>query len=118
MARFVAIEFAHANSPLPHLQGTAGFSILCNMPRLFGMVIRWTLLPLLFLLAEAMASEFFRAARAQGLGVSSVLHPLALWFAAGVAFRLLFRALMRRLRRDDPLEFVDTLEHELTHALV
>ncbi|HKP96090.1 MAG TPA: hypothetical protein VJ385_10065, partial [Fibrobacteria bacterium] len=76
------------------------------------------LLPLLFLLAEAMASEFVRALRAQGLGPASVLHPLALWFAAGLAFRILFAALMRRLGRDDPLEFIDTLEHELTHALV
>lgn len=82
------------------------------------MVLRWCLLPLLFLLAEAMASELFRASRAQGLGVASTLHPLALWFAAGPAFRLLFGALMRRLGRDDPLEFIDTLEHELTHALM
>jgi hypothetical protein len=82
------------------------------------MVLRWCLLPLLFLFAEAMASELFRASRAQGLGAASVLHPFALWFTAGPAFRLLFGALMRRLGRDDPLEFIDTLEHELTHALM
>ena len=35
-----------------------------------------------------------------------------------MGFRLLFGTLMRRFGRDDPLEFIDTLEHELTHALV
>lgn len=88
------------------------------MPRLFGTVLRWSLLPFLFLLAEAMASELWRALRGQGLGTASLLHPLALWFTGGAAFRILFSALMRRMGRDDPLEFVDTLEHELTHALV
>ena len=88
------------------------------MSRPLGMVLRWCLLPLLFLLAEAMASEFFRAARAHGLGPAFLVHPFALWFAAGPAFRLLFAALLRRLGRDDPLEFIDTLEHELTHALM
>jgi len=94
------------------------FSILCNMPRLVGMVFRWILLPFLFLLAEALASEFIRALRANGLGLSALFHPLALWLAAGIGFRLLFAALLRRLGREDPLEFIDTLEHELTHALV
>jgi hypothetical protein len=88
------------------------------MPRLVGMVFRWTLLPFLFLLAEAMAGEFARALRANGAGLAWLFRPLALWFAAGVGFRLLFGALMGRLGRDDPLEFIDTLEHELTHALM
>jgi hypothetical protein len=88
------------------------------MPRPLGMLLRWCLLPLLFILAEAMASELFRAARAQGLGPSACLHPLALWFLAGLAFRIGFALLMGRLGRGDPLEFIDTLEHELTHALM
>ncbi|MDB5103396.1 MAG: Peptidase M50B-like protein [Fibrobacteres bacterium] len=88
------------------------------MPRLVGMVFRWTLLPFLLLLAQAMASELFRALRASGLGPAAFFHPLALWFAAGIGFRILFGSLMRRMGRDDPLEFIDTLEHELTHALV
>jgi hypothetical protein len=96
----------------------AGFSILWGMPRLLGMVLRWSLLPFLFLLAQAMASSLFGALRLQGLGPAWALHPLALWFAAGAGFRLLFHALVSRLGRDDPLEFIDTLEHELTHALV
>ena len=88
------------------------------MPRVVGMMFRWSLIPLLFLLAEAMAGELARALRANGAGLSWLLHPLALWFTAGVGFRLLFGALMGRFGRDDPLEFIDTLEHELTHALM
>jgi hypothetical protein len=88
------------------------------MPRALGLLIRWSLLPLLLILAEAMASELFRALRGQGLSPASLLHPIALWFAAGLGFRILFAVIMRRLGRDDPFEFIDTLEHELTHALV
>lgn len=82
------------------------------------MVLRWCLLPLLFLLAEAMLGELFRAARAQGLGPASLIHPYALWFLAGLLFRLGLAALLGRLGHADPLEFIDTLEHELTHALM
>ncbi len=82
------------------------------------MVLRWCLLPLLFLLAEAMASELIRAVRAQGLGAASLLHPFTLWFLAGLVFRIGFAKLLRRTGREDPLEFIDTLEHELTHAMM
>lgn len=88
------------------------------MARLSGMVLRWTLLPLLFLLAEAMLGELFRASRMHGLDAAVLLHPLSLWFAGGFAFRILLAALLSRLGRHDPLEFIDTLEHELTHALM
>jgi hypothetical protein len=88
------------------------------MPRVVGMVFRWTLLPFLFLLAEAMAGEFALALRNNGAGLSWLYRPLTFWFAAGVGFRLLFGTLMGRFGRDDPLEFIDTLEHELTHALM
>jgi hypothetical protein len=82
------------------------------------MLIRWSLLPLLFLLAEAMACELFRAARAQGLGAGSLFHPFTLWFATGLLFRMGFSWWLRHWGRHDPLEFIDTLEHELTHALI
>jgi hypothetical protein len=88
------------------------------MPRLIGMALRWALLPFLAILAEAMASELWRAARMQGLGPGSIRNPLTLFFLAGIGFRILFRWLFQRLDRDDPLDFIDTLEHELTHALV
>lgn len=82
------------------------------------MVLRWALLPFLAILAEAMTSELWHAARLQGLGPASLTHPLALFFLSGIAFRFLFHGLMRKLGRDDPFDFIDTLEHELTHALV
>jgi len=82
------------------------------------MALRWALLPFLAILAEAMASELWRAARLQGLAPATLLHPLALFFLSGIAFRFFFRGLMRRLGRGDPFDFIDTLEHELTHALV
>ena len=88
------------------------------MPFIVGMLFRWLLLPLLILLVQALGSEFFRALRGQGMCTAWLLHPLALWFAAGIGFRVLFGFLMQMIGRHDPLEFVDTLEHELTHALV
>jgi hypothetical protein len=88
------------------------------MPLLVGMAFRWTLLPFLILLAQALAGGLLQALRVRGMDLSWLVKPLALWFAGGIAFRALFAALMRRLGRDDPLEFIDTLEHELTHALV
>jgi hypothetical protein len=88
------------------------------MPRIFGMVLRWILLPFLVIIASAMASEFWRALRLQGLSVNSLWHPLSLFFGLGFGFRILFQAGMKRLGKDDPLEFIDTLEHELTHALM
>ncbi|MEO6098172.1 MAG: hypothetical protein ABIW76_21905, partial [Fibrobacteria bacterium] len=93
------------------------FSILSYMPLLVGMVFRWTLLPFLILFAQALADGLLQALRVQGMDPSWLLKPLALWFAGGIAFRFIFAALLRRLGRDDPLEFIDTLEHELTHAL-
>lgn len=81
------------------------------MPRLLGTLVRWSLLPFLILLASAMASELFRALR-------GALDAAALaWFAGGFGFRLAARLLWARLGRDDPFDFLDTLEHELTHAL-
>ena len=88
------------------------------MARLLGMALRWTLLPFLVILVEAMAAEFWQAARQQGLGFTSLKHPLTLFLLAGIGFRVLFSTLMNRFGKEDPLEFIDTLEHELTHALV
>jgi hypothetical protein len=85
---------------------------------LVGMVFRWTLLPFLLVLAQALAGGLLHALRGNGMEPSWLLRPMALWFAGGIAFRSAFAALLRRLGRDDPLEFIDTLEHELTHALV
>ena len=81
------------------------------MLRLLGTLLRWSLVPILAMLAWAMAGEFFRAAR-DALGAAFLL-----WTAAGFGFRLVFHLLWGRLGKEDPFEFIDTLEHELTHAL-
>jgi hypothetical protein len=82
------------------------------MARLLGTLLRWSLVPFLVLSAWALAGDFSRTAfRSLGTG-------LLIWGAAGFAFRAAFRLLWNRLGRDDPLEFIDTLEHELTHALM
>lgn len=82
------------------------------MPRLLGTALRWFLIPFLALLAWAMAVSFLRSAG----GALGAGPPL--WVAAGFAFRAASHLLWRRLGRDDPFGFIDTLEHELTHALM
>jgi hypothetical protein len=81
-------------------------------------LLRWLLLPVLLLLSEALAAELWHAARLHGFGFPSLFHYSALAFFSGLAARLAVSAALRRWGRDDPFEFIDTLEHELTHALV
>ena len=81
----------------------------------------WAAVPFLAVAAFSLAGELFRSIRirADAMGYWYLLrHPATLAFAGGFAFRVLFRAAWRRMGRQDPLEFVDTLEHELTHALM
>ena len=87
------------------------------MPRPIGMVLRWSLVPILILFSQAMASGLWLSLMDRIRGAPSILPSLALWAAGGLAFRILFHGALRRLGRDDPLDFIDTLEHELTHAL-
>lgn len=82
------------------------------MPRLLGTALRWFLIPFLALLAWAMAVSLLRSAGG-ALGARSLL-----WCGAGFLFRAASHLLWRRLGRDDPFGFIDTLEHELTHALM
>lgn len=88
------------------------------MPRLLGRMLGWAAIPVLAVLALAIAAELFQAIRIRLQGPGDLLHPAVLAFAGGLGFRLLFRGLLARFRREDPLEFIDTLEHELTHALL
>lgn len=88
------------------------------MPRLLVRMLGWAAVPVMAALASAMAMELFQAIRARADGVEALSHPAFLAFAGGFAFRLLFRATLSGLGREDPLEFIDTLEHELTHALM
>ncbi len=94
-----------------------GISILCNMLRILAFALRWMALPFLALIAQAMFIGLWHDARLHGFGIGIFWHPLTLFWAGGIAFRIGFRALMNRLKKHDPLEFIDTLEHELTHAL-
>lgn len=91
------------------------------MPRLLGRMLCWIAVPFLALAAFTLAGELLGAfrIRAEDVGYRELLgHPAALACAGGFLFRGLFRSAFRRLGREDPLEFVDTLEHELTHALM
>lgn len=82
------------------------------MGRLLGTLLRWCLIPLLALLALSLGEAFFKSARGF-LGAGFLL-----WCGGGFVFRGASRLLWSRLGKDDPLEFIDTLEHELTHALM
>ena len=44
-------------------------------------------------------------------------HPYFLAVLFGTGIRILLRYLFRHSRSSNPLEFIDTLEHELTHAI-
>lgn len=88
------------------------------MPRILVRTLCWAALPVLAVAAAAMASELFQAIRIRAQGAESLLHPAVLALAGGFGFRLLLRMALARMGREDPLEFIDTLEHELTHALM
>ncbi len=83
-----------------------------------GIALRWCSLPFLALLFQSMLVELWFSSRAAGLSPETLIHGPSVFFMLGLAFRILFAALCRRFRRIDPLVFVDTLEHELTHALI
>lgn len=86
-----------------------------------GRILCWAAVPVLLAAACALARELFLTLRPRWeaqAGLAALTHPGLLAFAGALGFRFLFHALWTRLRRSDPLEFIDTLEHELTHALV
>jgi hypothetical protein len=83
------------------------------MFRLAAWLLRWAaLLALIGLCAAAVRAGAAKLAIASGW--TGLLESPA--FYAGVG-GLALRMLLTRWRKRDPLEFVDTLEHELTHAL-
>jgi hypothetical protein len=88
------------------------------MKRFLGRLATWAALPLLLILAQSLITSLWHAARLHGFGFASLFQAPALAFACGIALRMLAGAALRRFGRDDPFEFIDTLEHELTHALV
>ncbi len=83
------------------------------MRRLFAWLIRWVSLVALAGLALAVLRVSLHPLRVQ-TGWTGLLQSHALWTGF---FALVSRWLLTRWRRGDPLEFLDTLEHELTHAV-
>ncbi len=91
------------------------------MPRIFFWLLRWlvALALLAFCVAalRAALSRFFDASTANE-SWSDLVASATLWVAAaGFAARWIISRLGRG-SGGDPLEFIDTLEHELTHAAV
>jgi hypothetical protein len=75
-------------------------------------LLRWAFALALLCFAVAALRLFFAPLKTSA-GWDALVHSPALWTAlAG----LLMRWLLARWRRGDPLELIDTLEHELTHA--
>lgn len=85
---------------------------------MLGRLAAWCAVPFLAVLVAALGIEFAHALGPRLAGGGGPLLTAGAAFGAGVAFRVLVRLLASRLRREDPFEFVDTLEHELTHALM
>jgi len=83
------------------------------MRRLFAWLIRWTaILVLAGLTVAAVRTALFPLRDTRGW--DAFLGSGAFWVCI---LGLASRVLLTRLRRGDPVEFLDTLEHELTHAL-
>ena len=90
-----------------------GYATFTRMVRVFMWFFRWICLAALLCFAVAVLRAGFNPLRTTE-GWKHLLGSPVLWVAVtGFALRIL----LTRLRRQDPLEFLDTLEHELTHAL-
>jgi hypothetical protein len=49
--------------------------------------------------------------------LTHLMHPYALAFLSGIAGRIFLNFLWKKKGGADPLAFIDTMEHEITHAL-
>ena len=87
------------------------------MQRFLWTLLRWIALPFLLVLAQALALALWHSARAQGFSIHTFVKANFLFLLAGIFFRIIFNQCLQRFNRHDPIEFFDTLEHELTHAL-
>jgi hypothetical protein len=76
-------------------------------------LLRWLCIPLLALQLFSGSLQLFQNSQWSKVGFS----PIIWVFAGGIIFRWLFSLVWKRYGKDCPLDFVDTLEHELTHAL-
>lgn len=83
-----------------------------------GRFAGWVAAPFLSVAILAFGAELARSLWGRWAGPAVLFQPALLAFTGGILFRFLFRRVLLRIGREDPLEFIDTLEHELTHALV
>ncbi len=82
----------------------------------FLKLLRVTLLnPILFAVVTIFCVLLFKLS--VNAGPVFWFHPLMYFFSAGLLSRLLIKFLFKLKNRREPFEFVDTLEHELTHVL-
>ena len=88
-------------------------NIFLEMLRLGYWLIRWVCLVVLAAMTVAVLRASLGPLHSQA-GWSRLFRSHALWAAF---CGLVARWMLARWRRGDPLEFLDTLEHELTHAL-
>jgi len=93
------------------------------MLRPFYWLLRWlaafALLGFMVAMARALAAQWRGGSGPSPFAASSSAAPSsALWLIGLIATGFVARWLLARLPGGDPLELVDTLEHELTHAVV
>ncbi|MBF0431656.1 MAG: hypothetical protein HQK83_10275 [Fibrobacteria bacterium] len=82
-------------------------------------VTKFALVPLMALLLYVSYKEFFfQLSGIYSLGdFTTMLHPSMMMVIVGLSGRAIIDIAFNKLKISNPLAFVDTLEHELTHAL-
>jgi hypothetical protein len=81
--------------------------------------IGWLLTPLLGILTVAIAQSLWQTGWSHPAGEVAIAPSIWVWFACPAAFfiRAAWAITCSRFGWDNPWSFIDTLEHELTHAL-
>jgi hypothetical protein len=84
-----------------------------------GRVFRWLAAPFLLLIALSAFIVLIRACfqHAFSAALPGAFFPIWAALPLGFFLRALLAFLLQRSNRDNPMAFIDTLEHELTHAL-
>jgi Peptidase M50B-like len=82
-------------------------------------IIGWILTPVLALLAVAIAQSLLHTWWLEQATARVPQSPVWVWLACPIAFsiRAIWAWACNRMGWDNPWSFIDTLEHELTHAL-
>lgn len=83
---------------------------------MLSLVLRGLLTPIWILFALALALSALRTLHGSWDGSLEDLRP-AFWMSLGFTLRLCLALLCRRMDWNNPMAFIDTLEHELSHAI-